>query len=305
MLFQTVLITLPVFLIIAAGWFFRKTKIVDEDFIASLNVFAYYVSLPALIISGFWGADFRSGGTWQTILLSALVSLAFSTAVFLVLAFLKLKRKTKAAIFLVSTVGNTVYMGLPLAEFVFGKGALGKGVLASVALLVIPILISIFALKFWHDKEIRMKEQLLQFVKNPLFVSFILGIILGVLGLKGFGFEGVKKTFSMLGATASPVALFALGAFLCGKFLKKDLFAVFASSIVKVVVFPVAGILSFGKFLGADSGIYALFLAMPVAVTTFVIAEKYELDKDLVANSILVSVIISFFTVPMTVLFFR
>jgi predicted permease len=110
----------------------------------------------------------------------------------------------------------------------------------------------------------------------------------------------------MLGLTASPVALFALGGFIYGRFLKKDLELVFLISLLKTAILPlfiVAGSLILFK---ADSlKIIVLLSSMPVAATTFVIAEKFNLNKELVGNSILISTIVSFVVAPIIFYFIK
>ncbi len=42
---------------------------------------------------------------------------------------------------------------------------------------------------------------------------------------------------------------------------------------------------------------------MPLAVTNFVLAEKYDLDKALIANSIFMTTLLSLFTIPLLINF--
>ena len=293
-------ITLPIFLIIAAGWLMRKLNIVKESWMSVLNGFAYYVSLPALIIASFWDINFLDKKSLEIILWSLSAVFIFSLIVFLLLSFLKINKNLKAAIFLSATVGNTVYMGFPLVNMAFGENYLSQGVLIGVIYLVVPLLISIFAIRHWHNNDHSLSGQLKDFFKNPLMISVFAGIVLSFINFDIAGINSVKKAFAMVGATASPVALFTLGEFLYGKFLKKDLGLVFSVSFLKLVLFPLA--VAFAPlyfFNRIEFEILTLLSSMPVAVTTFVIAEKFHLDKDLVGNSIFVSTIFSFLVIPL------
>mgnify|MGYP001566021250 CR=1 FL=1 len=299
------LITLPIFLIVAAGWLMRKFNIVKESWISVLNGFAYYVSLPALIIASFWDINFLDKKSLEIILWSLLAVSAFSLIIFLLLSIFKIKNDLKAAIFLSATVGNTIYMGFPLVSMVFGENYLSKGVLIGVIYLVIPLLISIFAIRYWHSNDHSLSRQLKDFFKNPLMVSVCAGIVLSFVNFDIAAINSVKKSFAMLGATASPVALFTLGEFLYGKFLKKNLELVFFVSSLKLVLFPLAVIfISFYFFKRVDFKVLTLLSSMPVAVTTFVIAEKFHLNKDLVGNSIFISTVLSFLIIPLILFLF-
>jgi hypothetical protein len=293
-----------------AGWFFKKIRIADDNWINVLNGFAYYLALPALIITSFWGVDFFEGDYLKLIASSAAAITIFALFVFILLNFLKLHNKTKASIFLAAIVGNTVYMGFPVIELSLGKSSISAG--SGVIYLILPLLISIFAVTYWLGKETSLKSQILDFIKNPLVISFVIAICLSFIKIDGMIFSGLRTSLLMLGATASPLALFVLGSFLYGKFLKRDIGLVLFSSFLKLVIFPLAmfGAYSviiarfFNNTIDLNSFDPAIILAsMPVAVTTFLIAQKFNLDKDLVANSIIISTITSFFILPAVIYF--
>lgn len=304
---QAFLISLPIFLIIFSGWLLKKYKIVTDDWIHILNQFAYYVSLPALIITSLWSIDFSSRNSWNFIFLSLATVILFSLLVFIILSFSSLSHSKKTAIFLGATVGNTVYMGFPLIEFGFGKENLLSGALISIIYLIIPILISIFIIKYWQDRSHKILNQLKDFFKNPLIVSVFVGFVLSFLKIDFSLIDAIKKSFSLLGVTASPVALFALGGFLYGRFLKKNLNLAFTASILKTAIFPLFVILFMSYFVKTNSdssGVFILLASMPVAITTFVIAEKFKIEEELIGNSILISIIISFFIIPLIIYLF-
>ena len=300
-----ILVILPIFLIILAGWMFKKFKIAADDWTGVLNKFVYYVSLPAIIAVSLWDIDFLNPDYLRTLFHSFLIIILFSLAVFIFLSFLKINRDKKAAIFLTATTGNTVYMGFPLVELSYGKISYLSGALIGTVYLIVPILISIFVIRFWHSKEHKLSKELYEFFKNPLVISVFFGVVLGILRPEYALFSALKKSLSMLGATASPAALFALGGFLYGKFLKKNLGLLALSSFLKTFGFALFIIaLNLFLFKIPNLKIFVLQSVMPVAVTTFIISEKFKLDSDLVANSILVSTILSFVIVPFIVFIF-
>ena len=299
------LISLPIFLIIFSGWLLKKYKIVTDDWIHILNQFAYYVALPALIINSFWEINFLSRESLNLIFLSVSIIILLSLIIFVFLSFLKIGRNLKAAIFLSATVGNTIYMGFPLVEMGFGKEYLPAAALIGTIYLIVPLLITIFLIKYWHCRENCLSEELGGFFKNPLIIAVFIGIILSFFNFNYPLVFSVKKAITMLGLTASPVALFALGGFIYGRFLKKDLGLVFLISLLKIAVLPlfiVAG--SLILFRTDSLKIIVLLSSMPVAATTFVIAEKFDLNKELVGNSILISTIVSLIVAPLIIYLF-
>lgn len=297
------LISLPIFFIILAGYLFKRFKIINNEWVHILNGFAYYVSLPAFIIVSLWSIDFWQKDIWGTALFSLAAIFVFSLLVFVILYFLKIRPTLKVAIFLSTTLGNTIYMGAPVIEFGLGKESVAKGALVAVVFLLVPLIISTLIIKYWHDRKHSISKQFLNFLKDPFVISAILGILLSFVGFNFPIVKQIKAAFFMLALTASPVALFALGGFLESKFLKKDLGLVLTISFIKIIAFPFLIFIFFWHRVEiGDFGIYALLSAMPVAVSAFVIAEEFNLEKDMIANAILFSTIISFVVIPIILL---
>ncbi len=230
--------------------------------------------------------------------------IAFMILVAIVLSFLSLPHKTKAAAFLIICTGNTIYMGFPIISDAFGGGAMPMGSLIAVLYLILPILASIFMIRIWANSHLSLSSQFIEFIKNPLMISAVAGVMASFIPRQAVGVELLYKALILVGATASPVALFALGSFLYKRFLKSNFKLVFWSSFSKVAVFPVAVFIA-GKLMGIakpDFGLMVLLAVMPSAVTTFIIAEKFSLDEIAVGNAILLSTILSFFVIPLAAL---
>jgi predicted permease len=239
--------------------------------------------------------------------LSAASLILFCLIIFVLLSILKIEKNVKTAVFLSAIVGNTIYMGFPVIELGLGKEYLSSGALIASVYLIIALLISIFAIRYWQGQDRRIAEQLKEFFKNPLVISVFIGIILSFLKLEYPLILSFKKSIAMLGLTASPVALFAMGGFLYGRFLRENLNFVILASFLKLIAFPI--IIFLGSYYlfnlyalnAVDLKILILLSSMPVAVTTFVITERFNLDKALVGNSILISTILSFFVAPLLI----
>ncbi len=293
------LVSFPIFVIIAGGWLAKKAGIIKEDGIRSLNNFTYFISLPALIAVSLWGVDFLNYHNLKTIQLGLVTILAFSALILIILSFTKLSNSKKIAVFLIAASGNTVYMGFPMVQSHLGEAFVPACTLIGITYLIVPLLISIFVIRYWHDKEHNLLKELVEFIKNPLVISTIIGIGLSFIRIDNIIIDSIKKTLLMLGATASPIALFALGGFLHGKLVKDKMGFVMLSSILKVIIFPLfVAAISLLVFKSGDPKTAILLSSMPVAVTAFVISEKFRLDGALVGNAILVSTILSFLIIP-------
>ncbi|OGM97198.1 hypothetical protein A2532_02745 [Candidatus Wolfebacteria bacterium RIFOXYD2_FULL_48_11] len=73
-----------------------------------------------------------------------------------------------------------------------------------------------------------------------------------------------------------------------------------------MIVFPLVVFGIYAYFAkGVSAEIPVLLATMPVAVTTFVIAEKFKLNTALVGNAIVFATLMSFITAPIILLLFK
>lgn len=287
----------PVFGIIALGYALRKAGLVKASWVHTLNNFVYYVSLPAIILVSFWQIDLTDFVFVKTLGINFLVMLVLAIALLVLLYFLKISKEQKAAIFLTSISGNTIYMGLPIVSSVVGITFYSSIVAIGIVQLSIGFLFSIILLEFWVSRTKSVKKYVLDVVKNPIIASTIVGIFLSILFREHID-SSLKKMLEMLGTTSSPLALFSLGSFLGGKFVKDHLPLAIVPTAIKLLLLPLITFVGFYlfKLKGPEVNISVLLSAMPVAVNTFVLSEKFKLDKSYVANVILISTVVSIMT---------
>ena len=296
---QTFLISLPIFIIIFLGLISRKLKVSGENWVSILNGFTYYVGLPAIIISSFWQIDFSRSATWLLVTLIIVIDIVFYFLLVIFLRFFKLKKDLAATILLGATIGNCIFIGLPIVEMNFGASYLPETTLMGAFMLVVSIILVIIFIEHNNSsEESSLKRELADLMKNPLVLSLFAGIILSFLKFENPVLESIKHSIAMLGATASPVALFSLGIFVYER-KNKNLKLSFLISGLKMIVLPAIAILvSIFIFKQHDVKVLALISSMPVAVTTFSIAEKFKLDQELIGSSIIVSTLLLFLVVP-------
>lgn len=286
----------PIFLIIALGYALRGARVVRGSMATALNSFVYFVALPAIIVASFWRVDWRDAETLSLVGANMALLLVFAGILFVVLTLLYVQPRTKAAFFMAAIAGNTVYMGFPLAERAVGAGKFASVTAAAAAHLVLAVALSVLVAKFYSGRRHGALSYLRDFFVNPPMLSLIAGVALSLLGASGGWFDVVRKAVEMLEQTASPLALFALGVFVHGKFSSSHRFAAALAASVKLAALPAFVYVLAGNAGIADSaGMQAsvLLAAMPTAVTTFVIAEKHKLDTALIANAILIGTALS------------
>lgn len=304
---EVLTIVLPIFGLIYVGYIFRRFKFCTDEWVRILNQFVYYVSLPAVILTSFWQINIRDPKILSIVADNTIAMVIYAILLFVIIDVFAWKRASmKAAAFMVGIVGNTVYIGFPLLGMAFAKENLPYGIAAATVHLVLGLIFSIMAVEYWVIKSKRPLSYFKDFVKNPFFISLAAGIIFSWIGFEGVVAEMIRKPMTMLGSTASPLALFALGGFLHNKFIKHHLNRAAILTALKLIIFPL--FLWLVLWLVGSSpcfaGMSVIVASMPSAVTAFVIAEKYHLDEELVSNTILLSTAISVITVSIFLAFF-
>lgn len=290
---------LPIFLLIVLGFAIRHFRWLSDDFWNDAERLVYYVLFPAMLVSKMSVADLSNtdaipliSALWLGIAIVALMT-------FLLKPMLRISNPSFSSVFQGAIRINT-FIGLSLAENIFGNDGLVTAVI--IAAILIPLLnfIVVIVLELYGNKEgaINLSAVVWQIVKNPLVVGSLVGI-----GLNLFNIHlpsPLQITISMLGSTALPIGLMAVGAALVFKDLKSVLLPLLTSSALKLVVYPIVAYgltLAFG-FDRQTQIIFLIFSAVPTASSAYILA------KNMGGNHQLMSRIITFQTLFSSVTYF-
>lgn len=285
----------------------QRSKMMQGDWVHQANAFAYNVALPALVVTSLWNINFKDSAILRLLGFSTLSLAAYLALLFVVLSMIRISKDMKATIFLTAGTGNALYLGIGLIQLGFGSDHLSAGTLVASIYFIVSFVVSVSVIRYWHMKDHDFVRELVEFIKNPLVLSVIVGVALSFVSVIKYPIIGtVKQALGMLGSTSSPIALFALGGFLYGKMLKNDIGKVVMVTALKMVAFPAIVFVLYRALYGqGDAEIPVLLASMPVAVTTFVIAERFKLNTTLVGSAIVFSTIMSFFISPIILLLFK
>ena len=113
----------------------------------------------------------------------------------------------------------------------------------------------------------------------------------------------IKQPIDMLSQTVSPMIMLIIGIFIALNPPKSviELKSAAIFSLLKLLIFPVLAILCFSYFKIENSFSQLTQFAMPAAITPFAMAERYKLDSEFICNSIILSTIISLFSLPLII----
>ena len=191
--------------------------------------------------------------------------------------------------------GNTGNIGLPLAYFAFGEIGLGYAVLV----LSITSILS-FSIGIWF---VSGETSFLKTLKNePLLAATFLGLIFLATQYQIPYF--LTSTLELIGQMAIPLMLITLGVAVAN-LNSTHLYKALKLSILKLIICLSLSIL-IGNILALDQiPFYILVLQMsaPVAITSYLLAKKYDADDKAVAGIVITSTIISTIYFPIILYF--
>ena len=198
---------LPVFIVVAIGYFMRRRGTVDEHFVGSISNVVFYYALPARMFLDVAGSDFTELMNPRFIL----VTVGGTIGVFL-LAWLVIShcihdgRKIAAAVHSAYR-GNYIYIGLPIIENILQTDHVACSVLVLTFIMPVYNILGVLILSIYSGDMSGMKpgKLLLNILKNPMILAVIFGVLYAMTGLPlPFAAE---KSLTYLGAISTPMAL--------------------------------------------------------------------------------------------------
>lgn len=301
---------LPIILLVLVGYIIARLGLLDKSHAKVMNRVVFRVFLPALLflnvykIESFANIDmsyvlYAVGGTIAVCVLS----------VPLVCALIKENPRrgvTVQAIFR----SNYAFVGIPLAESLFGnEGALVATLLSAIIIPIFNILAVIVLTVFGSGERVNIKKILLGILKNPLIIAIFSGLLaLGVRALLvrwgiDFRLSSITPVYSALdslGKIATPLALVTLGSEFEFSSIKELRRPLIIGVVIRSVVVPTLciGIAYFlGIFKGAHFAAFIAVFATPCATSTVPMASELGGDSQLAGQFVVFTTIASGFTV--------
>ncbi len=298
-MWSIITLLLPLFALIALGYVAGYAKIAKLSWVSVLNLFGFYIAFPALIFKSLAFADISLQLHGSIFVLQIAIAVAVMGLVYGVCTWLGLNKADRNTFTIGLYFSNAGYIGISALQLVFGDAAATEGTVIVAAMLLVTLTLGIAVLEASKHKTVHTASIIRSIAKNPLIWATILGF---ALGLVNFTFPQPAIQFvELLAATASPTVLVALGIFIALNHPKKHTLQLASLLAVgKVVVMPAAlGLIVL--ILPNSQWLNTTFIqsVMPVALTTFALSEIYPMNREVVSSSIVLSVLLSFVTIPL------
>jgi predicted permease len=292
---------LPVFIIIAIGYFLKKKKIISEPVESFINDIAYYLILPCMIFSSIYKVNIGNIKNYFKIGFGLYIAIAL-TFIFSLIVFHRLDEKKKRSLVTTSFRTNIAYIGFPIILNFFGTQGLAKVAIMTGFIAPFTVILSNAYLSITYKKQnINGEDWIGVILKDPLVITSIVSIIFSYykIWLPKF----LLNTIDLLSDMGSPIMLLAVGGGLKISSIKVDRFILGLSSFIKLILMPFFSYIIFKYVLVlndmVDFKIAVLILGFPTALASYIVVKKYEADNVLSASAITLSTMISAFTISM------
>ncbi|HET9927495.1 MAG TPA: AEC family transporter [Rubrobacter sp.] len=294
---------LPFFALIFCGYGAGRLRLLDETAAAGVNTFVFYFALPAFLFGLMSSSPI--GEVVNVPFIGAYVTA--SVAVFALTALVgfrlfEIGRAEAAVQGLAAVLANTGYMGIPLVSAVFGREAAVPVVVGLTldGVLMIPLGIMIIeSSKGRAEGPARTALSTFSALsRNPLILSIFAGLAVSTAGLDPP--TPLTNFLDLLGGTAGPCALFALGATLAGRTVAGGTAEVSYMTFMKLVLHPAALFFTTTAIFTVDplwATAALLGAALPIAANVFIVARQYDVYVTRTSSAILVSTAVSMISV--------
>ena len=305
------LVTFPFFALVLCGYIAARRRWLPQAAIPGLNTFVLYFALPCLLYrfgSSTPIAQLLDGGLVAVYLACALVVVGFTIAV---THRGRIGWNDAAFGALVAAFPNTGFMGVPLLVALLGASAAGPAIVTIVVDLVITSSLCIALSRLdgadQHGFAHAGKNALKGVLVNPMPWAILLGAVASAVHLELP--QPVSQTVGLLADSASPVALFTIGAVLARSQMLvaaagapalplRDYLPV---ALIKLVLHPVlvllvgVGAIQIGVPLDRFAlTVIVLVAALPSASNVSLLAERFGANTGRIARIILVSTAAAF-----------
>jgi malonate transporter len=295
-------IVLPVFGLIALGYFAAKIGLVSERAGDGLADYVFALAVPALIFRTLSETNAVLDGSPWGYWISYFAGVAVVWTMGMIAARRIFDRDARESVVhgFCSAQSNTIFLGIPLILQAYGEaGAVPLFLLLAVHL---PLMMAAASLMIEaadrRDDGFRLKLFVKTLATHPILLALLAGVIAQIFGVRAPAV--VKPILDGLSASASPVALVAMGLALSRYGFTSDPKAAAVTTALKLLLHPLL-VFALAHYVFAlepvFTGVAVLFAALPSGVNGYLLAARYKTGVRLASNAIAMSTALSVVTV--------
>jgi malonate transporter and related proteins len=282
----------PILVLVLLGILSRRIGIFAREHVKTLSSFVYYFALPALFYAKLSETDIAALD--PDIVLGSVLPVILIMAILYLLKLLG--RLTKDQFILLGlsiSLGSYAFFGIAFFETLYDGRWFSSAVVAASAFGIVGIILSLTLFEYANSKGTG-PGFVLKALRNPLIIAIFLGVISSLLG---FRIGAVNSALTLLGKTASGIAIFVLGIFLHDNFSLQAARRSLSYSLFRIISLPIATYLLILVGMGGGPDLSRfLFLqsGVPAAISLVVFAERYDYKLPEVTGMVILTSVFSF-----------
>ena len=279
----------PVFLLALIGVIW--VRLGHEYSVTFVTKLTMTLSMPCVIFTALMNTEIAPEALAALTLASIVAYVAVGLVALAAVWAMGLKLRTYLAPL---TFGNTGNLGLPLALFAFGEAGFDLAVVVFAVMAVFSFTIGVWV--------VAGGGSILKVVREPLVAATVLGAVFLWQGWKTPTF--LTNTLELIGQVAIPLMLITLGVAL-GRLKAGNLARNLGLCTAKALITAILAY-AIGRWFQLEPvalAVLTLQVATPVAVTAYLLAEKYQADSAAVAGLVVTSTVLSVLYLPLILAF--
>ncbi len=286
-----------VLVLILIGSISRKVGWLPENSANILNSFVLNISLPAMILVSVPSLKVDSAILYPISFHWVLYAINIGLVI-LVSKALKFKKSVLGVLLVVSCMGNTAFLGIPMNASFFGESAVPYAVLFDqlgsgfafilTAAFILPI--------FTHGEKSSLVDIFKNLIKFPPFVALVLAFFLMKFPLPSI----LNDVVIQVSKTLIPCAMIAVGYQMKYKLSLSELKPLVAGLGIKLLLIPVLALIA-GNFIPdkhLSLNVSIIQSGMPPMITAGAMAMQENLESDIAAALVGYGLFFSFLTIP-------
>lgn len=295
-------ISLPIILLIAAGYLFQK---IFKNEIGALTKLVLYLFVPIMVFTKIYESNIAWDMLFQLILYMLLLQAFLYLVAIITSLIMKYNKSTRNAVANAMVMMNIGNYGIPLIDLVFPKD-----IIAMTSQIFIVVLQNITTSTFGvfqvsSAKSASRKEILKNMLRMPTIYVVILVAIIKAAGITLP--DMIKVPCDYISNAFVAVALIVLGMQLADVKLSNRLKDVVIVSVIKVLATSLAAfaiVLLLG-IKGVLAPALIIGVSTPTAVNTAILAREFGSEADFAAQIVLLTTFICTFTLPFVIFFVK
>lgn len=288
---------LELFMILTLGYLATKKKVVSPKFGTQLSNFILSITLPCMMLASV--ASIPEQTDHKEVLMMFAIAILFYLVMpfiaYLIARILLVKKEDRHLYMYMTIWSNVGFMGFPVIASIFGEGAIFYATIFNLIFNVSNFTLGIMLMSKDGIKALDRKKFL-----SPGMIASIAAVTMFAFKLKLP--ELVNDTLKTVGSTTSALAMIVIGIALAGIPIKSVFTEIrlYPYVIIKQILLPLSAWLFLRNVITNPYllGIVIVIIAMPVATSAVLFANRYENNVALATKAVFITTLASVVTIP-------